>query len=134
MDKKDRRLLRKRYLIWLYKTVKEELDRTERRFTQLEVDHFLLRHLRKKTKNAGGFSTFLADLERYIRTKEEDAQKLKFSDEGNVRLEYQFLSFKLEAIEKAIRKFLGRGELAAIKEMYEKEMIGRIISERQHKT
>ena len=47
MDKKDEKNLRIRYLTWLYKTTKEAFDCYERKFTQLEIDEFILKEMEK---------------------------------------------------------------------------------------
>lgn len=46
-DNLNTKKLKTRYLVWLYKTTKERLDRIDRKFTQLEVDRFILRELEK---------------------------------------------------------------------------------------
>ena len=50
MDK-DSRNLKKRYLIWLYKTTKEALDRIERKFTQADIDKFILMDMIRQDKD-----------------------------------------------------------------------------------
>ena len=52
MDKKDEKNLKIRYLTWLYKTVKEAFDRYERKFTQIEIDGFVLREMEKELKGS----------------------------------------------------------------------------------
>ena len=49
LTQKERNLI-KRYLVWCYKTTKEELDKIDRYFTQLIADEFILKQL-KGTKN-----------------------------------------------------------------------------------
>ena len=49
MDAKEIKNLKKRYLIWFYKTAKEALDKIERKFTQTEIDKFILKELKAKT-------------------------------------------------------------------------------------
>ena len=49
MEKNDILNLKKRYLIWLYKETKEALDRVDRKFTQIEIDKFILEELQKAT-------------------------------------------------------------------------------------
>ena len=50
MDKKDEKNLRIRYLTWLYKITKEAFDRYERKFTQIDIDGFVLRKWKKSSK------------------------------------------------------------------------------------
>jgi len=45
MNLKEKNLLR-RYLIWCYKTTKEELDKVDRYFTQDVADAYILKCLR----------------------------------------------------------------------------------------
>ncbi len=125
MQDKDSRNLKKRYCLWLYKVTKEELDRIERKFTQLEIDHLILVGLKKaKTKN--DLSKFIADFQNYIANKEADGLKLKYEGKS-LKPEYEFLSLKLAAIEKTIVKELGKKAFAEIKSLYEKEMTERIL-------
>jgi len=131
MNKQDIKNLKKRYLIWFYKTTKEALDRIERKFTQLGVDKFILKELKKldKTKKA---DKFITEFEAYIQNKEKEGLSLKY-EYGNLKPEYYFLVLKLSAIKKAIVKELGRDGLKEIRNLYEKEMTGRILSERADK-
>lgn len=130
MDKQDIKNLKKRYLIWFYKTTKEALDKIERKFTQLEVDRFILRELRRSDKNKE-LSKFIQEFDAYIQNKEKDGLNLKFGA-GKIRSEYRFLVIKLKAIEKAIVHNFGRKALAQIKSLYEKEMTERILKSREH--
>ena len=50
MDAKEIKNLKKRYLIWFYKTTKEALDKIERKFTQMEIDKFILKELNLKIR------------------------------------------------------------------------------------
>ena len=52
MDKKDEKNLRIRYLTWLYKITKEAFDRYERKFTQIDIDGFVLREMEKELKGS----------------------------------------------------------------------------------
>jgi len=45
--KKDGKTLTKRYLLWCYKTTKEQLDWIDRKFTQIQVDRYTLKCLLK---------------------------------------------------------------------------------------
>ncbi len=134
----DRKNLKARYLIWLYKTAKEELDRVDRKFTQQEIDNFLLKELKDRLKSLTAsqkksYEKHLKAFSDYILTKETAAQKAKFGEKGFPNPEYQFLRIKLLAIEKSIKKFLGESALNKIKLLYHQEMIRRILKERQHK-
>ncbi len=121
--------LKIRYLLWLYKTTKEELERIDRKFTQLEIDEFMLRKL-KKRKTA---EKYLNEFKNYIGNKRKDALNLKFDKAGNLSPKYQFLSLKLSTIESAVKKFFDKKRLNEIKSLYCQEMIKRILEERQHK-
>jgi len=139
-NSRDLKNLKKRYLIWLYKTTKEELDRIDRKFTQLDIDKFMIKTISKKislynnTKKKS-LNKFLIDLKNYIKNKEEAALKARFknSDKSTTKDDYIFLKLKLETIEKAIKKVLGKNILFEIKNLYEQEMIKRILEERVHR-
>jgi len=132
MNKQDHLNLKKRYLIWLYKTTKEVLDKIERKFTQLEIDRFILAELKKQDKNNEA-AKFIQKFKVYIQNKEKDGLSLKYNGK-KLNPEYQFLVSKLNAIEKVITKELGKASLLKIKDAYEKEMTRRILQERQVKT
>ncbi len=132
MDKQDFLNLKKRYLIWLYKTTKEAFDRYERKFTQLEIDEFLLKEIEKELKESclrlekSDLEKFVNDLQEYIAKKEDDCLKLKYKNK-RINPEFIFLDVKLQAIEKTILKELGKTTLVEIKNLYEKEMTERIL-------
>ena len=130
MDLQDTKNLKKRYLVWLYKTTKESLDRIERKFTQLEIDRQILCNLKKldKQKRAGGF---IFDFKTYIANKEREALNLKYEGK-NLKSEHYFLDLKLTVIEKVIKEELGKKALAEIKSLYEKEMTKRILESEEH--
>lgn len=131
MDKQGIKNLKKRYLIWLYKNTKEALDKIERKFTQLDIDKFILKELnRLDTSNKA--RQFIADFANYVQNKEKDGLNLKYKNK-ELKPEYYFLVLKLKAIEKSIVKELGKSALRKIKNLYEEEMLGRIIEERQEK-
>jgi hypothetical protein len=131
MNKQDLKNLKKRYLVWLYKNTKEALDRIERKFTQLEIDNFILRELKKEDRTERA-QKFILEFKAYIQSKEKDGKMLKY--EGKVlKTDYYFLVIKLKAIEKAIAKEVGKVALRKIKELYEEEMLKRIMEERQLK-
>lgn len=138
MDKQGLKNLKKRYLIWLYKTAKEALDKIERKFTQLEIDNFILGELKDKNKDSK-IKGFIEELEVYIRNKEKEGLALKYLQDGKgqvgnkeLKPQYRFLEAKLKAVEKAIIKELGKKALEEIKVLYEIEMIERILKSREH--
>ena len=136
MRRGDIQDLKFRYLLWLYKTTKEAFDRIERKFTQIDIDKKIMRHMRdhiksKNIKRKNELRKFLKDFKEYIDKKEKDGLASKF--EGRkLKADYYHLSLKLEAIEKVIIKELGRGELRVIKSLYEHEMRRRIIEAQDH--
>lgn len=130
MDKKDIKNLKKRYLVWFYKTSKEALDKVERKFTQAEVDRFILKELKRADKDKA-IEVFVRQFEDYISKKEEDGLNLKFENK-KLKPDYIFLNLRLLAVEKAIVKELGSKALEEIKLLYEIEMTERILSSREH--
>ena len=131
MDKTDIKKLKKRYLLWLYKTTKETLDKIERKFTQLEIDKFLLKEL-KKVNFPSGIKKFIGGFERYVQSKEKDSLAHKY-DNNSLKPGYEFLLLKLKAVEKAIVEKLGRAALTKIEALYEKEMNERILKSSERK-
>jgi len=131
MDKQDLKNLKKRYLIWLYKTTKEALDKTERKFTQLEIDKFILKELNKLDKSSK-VRQFIADFAAYVQNKEKEALSLKYENK-ELKPDYCFLVLKLKAVENAIIKEFDKGTLKEIKSLYEKEMTERILKSTEHK-
>lgn len=138
MDKKDLLNLKKRYLVWLYKITKEAFDKYERKFTQLDIDKFILNEIEKEFKEAylpqekEEIQKFIDDLMEYIDKKEASCAEIKYKDK-KINAEFLFLDIKLEAVEKAITKELGKRALNNIKAMYEKEMTERILKTRDEK-
>ena len=136
MDKKDEKNLKVRYLTWLYKTVKEAFDRYERKFTQLEIDEFVLREMEKELKGSympqekKALEKLVNDFRNYIAEKEKSCLKLKYKGK-KIEPEFIFLDVKLNAIEKAIVKEIGQEGLEKIKTAYREEMIKRVLEERQ---
>jgi len=129
MKENDILNLKKRYLLWLYKKTKETLDRVDRKFTQIDIDKFIMEELQKGTiadKN------FLDEFITYVNNKEQDCQKIK-SGGTYFNSEYQFLSLKLQAIEKSIVNELGAESLEEIKNLYHQEMVDRILRSTEHK-
>jgi len=130
MNKRDLKNLKKRYLIWFYKTAKEALDKIERKFSQADIDRFVLKELKDLDKDKA-VELLIAQFEAYTQKKEADGLSLKFENK-KLRPDYLFLSWKLEAIEKAIVKELGKKGLEEIKLLYEVEMIERILRSTEH--
>src|SRR3989338_5707293 len=125
MNKQDLKNLKKRYLIWLYKTTKDTLDKIERKFTQLEIDRLLLKELRNSDKDNKA-KKFIDEFDMYAQNKKTEAMNLKY-DNGQVKPEYDFLDLKLKSIEKAVTKQFGKKVLEEIKLLYEMEMTERIL-------
>lgn len=132
MEKEEIRNLKKRYLIWLYKTTKEAVDRIERKFTQLEIDSFLLKELRKSDKLKRA-KKFIDEFENYIQNKAKEGLSLKYEEGKTLKPDYYFLELKLRAIEKAIVAGFGRKLLEEIKALYEMEMTERILKSMENK-
>ena len=138
LTKKEKDLIR-RYLIWCYKTTKEELDKVDRYFTQLKADGFVLQSLRKTKgyRSSDGnkaYKDMVDQFQVYMKKKEENVLKKRFKDGRHQTLnpDYQYLKNRFAAIEGAIRHFLGAGELRKIQLLYEQEMTGRILQAREH--
>ncbi|MCJ7546445.1 MAG: hypothetical protein MUP30_06415 [Deltaproteobacteria bacterium] len=137
MKKRDIKNLKFRYLLWLYKTTKEDFDRIERKLTQVGIDKKILRDMgenfnSRDLKKKNEARKLLKDFKEYINKKEKDGRELKF--EGRkLKPEYYHLSLKLEAIEKSIVEELGHRGLKEIKALYEHEMMRRIIEPQEHK-
>lgn len=134
----DKNNLKLRYLLWLYKTTKEELDRINRNFTQLQVDEFMFKILSANLKSipkpqGRPYKRYLRDFSNYISDKRRAGLGLKFDKSGQTNPSYRFLKDKLSSIEKAIKRFLGQKKLKEIKSLYHQEMLRRILEERQHK-
>ncbi len=134
-DKEKQRLIR-RYLIWCYKTTKEEFERIERKFTQLTVDEYVLVYLTRKYSKINhrlcGDQARLNGFKQYIEKKRSDAFAKKFSSQTQTKLvsKYSYLKNRLEAVEKAIEHFLGKADLNNIQTLYENEMTNRILQAR----
>jgi molecular chaperone GrpE (heat shock protein) len=132
MDKQDLRNLKKRYLLWLYKTTKEAFDRYERKFTQIDIDKFILAEMEKELEQAylpnekeaikGFINTFIG----YVDNKEKACAELRQGGK-KTNAEFLFLDMKLQAVEKAIVRDLGKRALSRIKAMYEQEMAERVL-------
>ncbi|OGP81591.1 MAG: hypothetical protein A2Z08_06800 [Deltaproteobacteria bacterium RBG_16_54_11] len=137
MKRRDIKNLKFRYLLWLYKTTKEEFDRIERKFTQVGIDKKIMRYMgehfdSRNLKRKNEARKLLKGLKEYINKKEKEGLELKF--EGRkLKPEYYHLSLKLEAIGKSIVEELGHRGLKEIKALYEHEMMRRIIESQEHK-
>lgn len=130
----------RRYLIWCYKTTKEELDRIDRKFTQIIVDEFMLKALLKGQSRVKGtdrtlYGRQIEAFKEYMLQKESGSGELKFSVPGKKELkaEYAYLANRLLAVEKAVAYFLGKKEVTVIRSLYEEEMTKRILESREHK-
>ena len=138
MDKIDLKNLKKRYLIWLYKTTKEAFDKHERKFTQLDIDKFILGEIENELQRAylpqekEAIKGFIADFIKYIGDKENACADLRKGGQ-KTNAEFLFLDMKLQAVEKAVIKELGKRSLSRIKDMYEKEMTQRILKSIENK-
>ncbi len=119
----ERRLLR-RYLVWCYKTTKEELDRLDRYETQLRVDRFVRGRLEAGTVDVEQVRAFDA----YVQAKEKRARAARGADPAR----YGYLRHRLTAVEEAVRVFLGEAVLDEIVRSYEEEMTSRILRATDH--
>lgn len=137
IQKKEKNLIR-RYLVWCYKMTKEELDRIDRKFTQLEVDRVVLKELvqgvRFSREGKNEYLKKIDEFKKYIAKKEQDANKEKYIsvEKKQVQPNYFYLTKRLEAIKKSIIFFLGSKELKKIECSYEGEMTRRILESREH--
>ena len=130
MSAQDIKNLKKRYLVWFYKSAKEALDKIDRKFTQVQIDRFIIKELRR-ADTTKALEKFIAEFETYVGTKEKEGRALKFAND-TLKPEYEFLALKLRAIEKAIVKELGAKGLAEIQALYEREMTERILKSTEH--
>ena len=136
LTQKEQDLIR-RYLIWCYKTTKEELDKIDRYFTQAVVDDYLIERLESlpeyKTRGTSFYKS-VADFIQYAREKKTKAEDKKFINSSPAVLHpvYQYLKARFEAIERAIRHFFHQKELERIAALYENEMTERILKTREH--
>lgn len=127
----------RRYLIWCYKTTKEELDRVDRYFTQAIVDEKLLKALKSEAKKAGDnpvLTKKVEEFQTYMDTKMKNVLPKKYLDVSKKVLqpEYWYLQTRFKAIEQAIVSFLGEKELRSVQNLYETEMTRRILEAREH--
>ena len=138
LTQNEKGLLR-RYLVWCYKTTKEELDKVDRYFTQLKADGFVLQVLKKtkeyrSSKEGKAFKDMVDQFQVYMKKKEDNVLEKKFKDSRRKALnpDYQYLKNRFAALQGAICHFLGAGELKKINVLYEEEMTGRILQAREH--
>ncbi len=137
MNNQDIKNLRKRYLVWLYKTTKEAFDKYERKFTQVDIDRDLLEEMEKELLGAylphekESLAKFVNQYRDYISAKEKACLELKYQGK-RTNPEFLFLNIKLNAVEKIIAKELGRRGLERIKSLYEIEMTERILRSTEH--
>lgn len=136
INAKDKALIQ-RYLVWCYKTTKESLDRIDRKFTQVKVDRFILSHVEKiqlKSQSRADYRQLVEDFSSYVSGKEKEGKLQKFLDgkEGALNSNYIYLQNRLNAVELAIRHFLGPRALAKIVLLFEEEMTRRILESREH--
>lgn len=136
LTQKERDLVR-RYLVWCYKTTKEELDRIDRCFTQAVVDDYLMERLKSlpEYKDRGtSFYKSVEDFVQYAREKKARAEGKKFADPAQATLhpDYQYIKARFTAIERAICHFFDQKELERIAALYEEEMTERILKAREH--
>jgi len=129
----------RRYLLWFFKTTKESFERIERKTTQLMVDEYVLKCIKTaahkaRVRGRGEYDVLVKEFETYISTKQADEKKLKYlnGNEKSLHPQYVFLRNRLEAIESAIRHFLGEKELRSMRALYEKEFTDRILHARDH--
>ena len=132
MNNQDVRNLKKRYFIWIYKNAKSVFDKYERKFTQVDIDKDILAEMEKELLGSylphekDALQKYINDFEKYIENKEKACSE--FRDQGKkINPEFIFSEIKLNAVEKAIARELGRRGLEEIKSLYEKEMIERIL-------
>ena len=136
LTQKEQDLIR-RYLVWCYKTTKEELDKIDRYFTQAVVDDYLIERLKTSPEykaRATPFHKSVEDFIQYAREKKAKAEGKKFADSAQKTLhpDYQYVNARVEAIEQAICHFFDQKELEKIAALYEKEMTERILKAREH--
>ena len=138
MNNQDVKNLKKRYFIWLYKNAKSVFDKFERKFTQVDIDKDILIGMENELLGSylpnekDAMQKYINELQKYIEDKEKACAELR--DQGKkINPEFIFSEMKLDAVEKAITKELGRKGLEEIKSLYEKEMIERILKSLDNK-
>ena len=122
----EKNLIR-RYLVWCYKSTKEELDRIDRKFTQLKVDDFILSKLSAKSgAEKRILEKSITEFKQYITQKQESAAAETLTPQ------HIYLKNRFSAVEDAAKYFLGAQELAKMVALYEQEMTTRILQAREH--
>lgn len=134
LSSEDRDSLTRRYLFWLYKTVRDECDRVDRKFTQLDIDAEIAEFFDKAVSSCQadqrrGVAPFVEEWASYIAGKKRDAQVLKFMENGDLNPQYQFSRLKLKAVEQAVVSHFGRGRLKEFKRMYEQAALQGILQD-----
>ena len=135
----DQKKLIRRYLVWCFKTTREEIDRIDRKFTQLKIDEEIRKELLREGKSTPpalkqAFAEHVRKFDEYIEKKREEALTQKYSDAGQKKLQpsYLYLQARLKAIQNSIHRHLGAKGLADVKGAYEAEMTRRIWEAREH--
>jgi len=132
MNNQDVKNLKKRYLIWLYKTAKETFDKFERKFTQTDIDKDILVEMEKELLGAylphekEAIQKRINDFYKYVEDKEKACSELR-NQHKKINPDFIFSEVKLNAVEKIILKELGSRGFEEIKSLYEKEMTIRIL-------
>lgn len=118
----------RRYLLWAYFSTRENFERIERKTTQLIVDEYIFDYFTQHKL------TIPQEFRAYITDKRKEELKLKFADTAKDKLhpQYTYLKNRLEAIEGAVKHFLGGMELKRFAAIYEKEFTRRIIETKDH--
>ena len=131
--------LTRRYLVWCYKTTKEDLDWIDRKFTQLEADRNILKELSKAAKTVcpsekKAYLKKIDEFKSYMANKQQRGIKEKFlgPDKKELQPQYVYLQNRLKAIEKTIISFFGLKDFKAVRNLYEREMTRRILEAREH--
>lgn len=124
----------RRYLLWCFKTTREDLDRIDRYFTQALVDRRLLDILLKNKEDNREYQKKIVDFQSYMDIKEKNALGKKYFNlkKKTLQPEYWYLQARLVAIEQVIIEYFGKKELKSIQSLYENEMTRRILEAREH--
>ncbi|MCX5714065.1 MAG: hypothetical protein NT033_04510 [Candidatus Omnitrophica bacterium] len=132
MNNQDVKNLKKRYFVWLYKGAKDVFDKFERKFTQVDIDKDILTEMEKELLGAylphekDALQKYINDFQKYVENKEKACSE--FRNQGKkINPEFIFSEIKLDAVEKAIVRELGKKGLEEIRSLYEKEMTERIL-------
>jgi|GEM_PF-244592 len=134
LSKDEHASLLKRYLLWLYKMTKDECDKIDRKFTQLEIDRQIEKILEKSIDACDpalrqALALQLGEWKAYIVGKEADGERLKFDSNGQLDPHYAFLCLKKEAVERLIVTQFGHKGLREIKDLYEEASRIRILED-----